>query len=349
MTLPDRQRHSDPDGFQRAKTGMEAAVPPSRLNSGPRLIRASIREPRQTPLALWHLLSLDAPSVAAVWTIFVALSSGVRLPWTAPAAMFLAVWIIYAADRLLDARLLDDQAIAGQRDAGCSITAGFPAELEARHRFHHRHRSRFFAAILGATAALLYLLHRIDPHSLELYVLLATLLGVWMLLIHGRPLSSGEARRLPKELAVGIFFPAAVFIPTVARVPSLRPVLLAAAALFACVCTLNCLYLYAWEHAEDRRKSASPSAHSTTLWAVHRLPWIAGSIVAAAASAAAVSLLRGVPEVAFPALACALSAACLLVLNARRSRIAAVHLRAFADLVLLTPLLFLPWLVVLPR
>jgi hypothetical protein len=263
--------------------------------------------------------------------------------------MFLAVWIIYAADRLLDARLLDgssldERLVGGRLPQARSIPSPIPPELEARHRFHHQHRSRFFAAILAGTAALLYLLHRIDPHSLKLYVLLATLLGVWMLLIHARPLPSGVTRRLPKELAVGIFFPAAVFIPTVARVPSMRPVLLPAAALFACVCTLNCLYLYAWEHPAQRSSSATPSAHGTTLWAIHRLSGIAGSIVALAGFTAAIALTRHLPEAAFPALACALSAASLLVLNACRSRIAAVHLRASADLVLLTPLLFFPLL-----
>ena len=73
-------------------------------------------------LRLWHLLSLDAPTVAALWTVFVARAVRVELPWNVPVAMFAAVWAIYAADRLLD--------------------AGRQENLEARHRFHGVHRPR---------------------------------------------------------------------------------------------------------------------------------------------------------------------------------------------------------------
>ena len=59
-----------------------------------------------SPLALWHLLSLDAPTVAALWTYFIARANHVQLSYAVPAAMFLAVWLIYAADRLLDTRHL---------------------------------------------------------------------------------------------------------------------------------------------------------------------------------------------------------------------------------------------------
>ena len=45
----------------------------------------------------WHLLSLDAPTVATLWTIFVARACRVELPASFAGAMFLAVWIIYAA------------------------------------------------------------------------------------------------------------------------------------------------------------------------------------------------------------------------------------------------------------
>ena len=59
------------------------------------------------PLALWHLLSLDAPTVAALWTWFIASANHIRLPLSSALAMALAVWMLYAADRLMDARLMD--------------------------------------------------------------------------------------------------------------------------------------------------------------------------------------------------------------------------------------------------
>ena len=96
------QQSRKPNVFSPRTVVSPAARPTLSLVPKPEL------SPRHSPLALWHLLSLDAPSVATVWTIAIAHAAGVDLPWTSAAAMFIAVWILYAADRLLDARLLED-------------------------------------------------------------------------------------------------------------------------------------------------------------------------------------------------------------------------------------------------
>ena len=279
---------------------------------------ASQQAPQRSPLALWHLLSLDAPSVATVWTIAIACAAGLRLPFSAPAAMFVAVWMLYAADRLLDARPLP----GGQS----------PPELEERHRFHHRHRRAFLIGIAISACILAALLRNIDPPALRLYVLLATLLAAYFLIIHARP---DSAYRFPKELAVGIFFPAAVFIPTVARLPELRLDLLPIALLLAALCSLNCLYLYAWEHPGSRLR-----AHSSTRWATHHLvalTWITGALsLLLILVSPLLTLHRGTTILA----SCILtSSLLLLLLHHLRNRINPLHLRALADLVLLTPLI----------
>jgi len=294
----------------------------SRERSRTRLSLVPPRElrTRYSPLALWHLLSLDAPTVAALWTWFVARCCGLALPWSAPAAMFLAVWMLYATDRLLDARLLEARP-----------DAALP-ELEERHRFHHRHKRAFLAGIVGASALLAGLLPRIAPEALRLYALLASLLFAYFFLIHIYPSnnSSVGAHRLPKELAVGIFFPAAVFIPTVARVPELRLLLAPAALLFAAVCTLNCLYLYAWEHPGSRVE-----AHWTTRFATRHLPALSG-ITAMLCCGVFAFEPRGA---AMLTLASGMSVLLLVLLHWRWERLSAIHLRAAADLALLTPLL----------
>jgi hypothetical protein len=275
--------------------------------------------PRYTPLALWHLLSLDAPSVAAVWTMAVAWAVGLHLPFTAPAAMFVAVWMLYAADRLLDARPLP----GGQS----------PPELEERHRFHHRHRRAFLIGIAISACVLAVMLRASDPHAMRLYTLLATLLGAWFLIIHARPLPGEGAHRLPKELAVGIFFPAAVFIPTVARLPQLRLDLLPVALLLAATCSLNCLFLYAWEHPGPRMR-----AHWSTRWATSHLV----ALTATVATLSLVYCLLSTPVLSPRSVltSCILaSSLLLLLLHHLRGRLQPVHLRALADLVLLTPII----------
>lgn len=304
---------------------------------------ASAKAPQHySVLALWHLLSLDAPSVAALWTFAIARAVGLHLPWTEPAAMFVAVWMLYASDRLLDARPLPDGSA--------------PPELEDRHRFHQRHRRGFLSMIVVAACALVVLLHLLDPRALHLYALLAALLSAWLLLIHARPAPSAASHRMPKELAVGIFFPAAVFIPTVARLPQLRLDLLPAALLFAAVCTLNCLFLYAWEHPVTGTRTRT-RAHWTTRWATNHLAILAIVIAAASCALVCSSLLHALPSSSIRLQhASALLAGCtllssllLLLLHELRRALKPVHLRALADLVLLTPALLLPLAALLDR
>ena len=274
-------------------------------------------------LQLWHLLSLDAPTVATVWTYFVARSTRVDLPQSSLISMFLAVWMLYAADRILDARHLFSDPLHTQ-------------DLEARHLFHHRHAAVFLPAILACSIVLAILLPHLDPEAIRLYAILAALLFGWFLLIHARDFATH--RRLPKELAVGVFFPAAVFIPTIARRPDLRVPLIPPALLFAAVCSLNCLSIYAWEHSHPHT-----SAHWTTRLSTRYLRALAAAITIAGLVLTVFCL---VVHAGFWPLAAAasLSAASLHLLDLNHRRIASLTLRASADLVLLTPLLLLPFM-----
>lgn len=313
----------------------EMLLPARPAPAGPRLL------PQPAPLPikpyslpeLWHLLSLDAPSVAAVWTAFVARCAGVNLAWTSTAAMFVAVWMLYAADRLLDARPLPHGAV--------------PSGLEDRHHFHQHHRRGFLVGIGVASTVLAALLAQLDPRSLRLYALLACFLGAWLLLVHSRSAVSLQHRRLPKEFAVGVFFPAAVFIPSVARLPGLRLALLPMAGLLAAVCTLNCLFVYAWEHPGEGRGALRPmhsTAHATTRWAVQHLSLLPGLIGAMALGVAWTTRAPGplpgrASALGLLALACALSSLLLFALDQLHRHLQLLTLRVLADAVLLTPIL----------
>jgi hypothetical protein len=279
--------------------------------------------PRSSPaLALWHLLSLDAPTVAVLWTWFIAKTNHIHLPLSATSAMFLAVWMLYAADRLLDA------------------TTSIPSDLEARHHFHHRHRRAFLIGVLLSSIALAILLPRLEAPAIHLYLILGGLLAGYFILIHATPgveASRKIAHRLPKEIAVGIFFAAATFIPTVARRPGLRLPLLPAALLFATLCSLNCLFIYAWEHSSP---NPTHPAHATTRFALRHLQGIA---IILALSALILALSEH--QTPWPLYAATTAAAiALLLLHRNRHTLAPTTLRAAADLALLTPLLLLPFL-----
>lgn len=288
----------------------------------PYLVTTKPRSPRN-PLALWHLLSLDAPTVAALWTWFLARTNHIALPLTSIAAMAAAVWLLYAADRLLDAR-------------------NSSHHLEARHRFHHRHRTAFLTGIAAASLALAALLPTLPPEAIRLYLVEGSFLAGYFILIH----ATRAAHRLPKELAVGLFFSAATFIPTITRDPALRLPLLAPALLFSVLCSLNCLFIYAWEHP-----TPTTDTHPATRFALRYLRPLALALFLAATALTllptVLSSFRAAGGSAFlfqsariPA-AIALSALFLLLLDRYHHRLSATTLRASADLALLTPLLFL--------
>jgi 4-hydroxybenzoate polyprenyltransferase len=248
-------------------------------------------------------------------------------------SMALAVWMLYAGDRLMDARLLD-------------INPTGHNGLEARHYFHHRHRTGFLTGILLCSIALGTLLPHLDTAAIRLYLILGGLVAGYFILIHAISSDTAQrkvAHRLPKEIAVGLCFAAATFIPTVARRPELRIPLLPVALLFAALCSLNCLFIYAWEHDDQRidvpAHRTDARAHTITRFALGNLPGLTGLLIFC--SLALVPLDHRVPW-PIPC-ASAMSAAILFVLHNRRRALSRTILRAAADLALTTPILLFPF------
>ncbi len=296
---------------------MRTSIEAVKAASAPLPYRASAAT---SPLALWHLLSLDAPTVAALWTWFIARAASASLAPAIPVAMFLAVWLLYAIDRLLDTR--------GSRPSSTH---------EVRHLFHLRHRPLFIAASALVAIALLTLLLLIPLAALRLYLFLGALLAGWFGIIHTR----AHSETLPKELALGPFFAAAVFIPSVT---SISPALLLTAAAFALLCTLNCLYIYSWEHEPHHAPSIAPlrwagtTAHPSTRLCLRFL-----KPITLLAIALPLLLIGFAPALAPVQLAITIAAALLFLLHRLHDRLDPTHLRAAADFVLLTPLLLAPW------
>ena len=56
-----------------------------------------------TSLRYWHLLSLDAPTVAGLWCWAFGRAVRLHLSPRLPVALALGTWLFYVADRLLDA------------------------------------------------------------------------------------------------------------------------------------------------------------------------------------------------------------------------------------------------------
>ena len=291
--------------------------------------------PAQRPWVWWHLLSLDAPTVAVVWCWFFAAVFGVSLPPTALVTLALGTWCVYVADRLLD----------GWRSVDMT-------DLRDRHWFYLRHRKPFVIAWIAAALPLAYLILFRVPPVVRTDDIVLCLIGIgYFLLIHHR----SEDARFSKELFVGFLFSIATAVPTWTRIQEGRGLLLAAIFTFGATCWLNCVVIQTWEDAEARREGAPNNfaAGGTREAPVQadRIPrraltdFLGNHLTAFAIGVGALAFSIA----SFPAgrnvwplfIAVAASSLVFLALIRRAARMSALSLRVLADGALLTPLLFL--------
>ena len=260
------------------------------------------------PPWLWpNLLSLDAPLVAAVWQDFVARSFHVPLRPAGRIALFLTVWAIYIADRLLDVR----------RPAN--------AAESARHRFYRRYRASagaLLAVLLAADFAIV-------AFWLRPAVLRNGLAPLAAVLVYLAALNIGPSqRRIPKEFAVAFLFTTGTFLVAWTNDPASPLALLLPAVAFFVLCLANLAAIERWEAAELRR-TAPPAHPAARALARAALVWI--PLFAAAA-------LAGARDPWYAAVA--LSAAAIAGLLCLGGRLPLDARRVLVDAALLTPLLF---------
>ncbi len=168
----------------------------------------------------WHLLSLDAPSVAVAWLLL--LNSGVpqRSLAVEGVALALAVWMIYVLDRLLDVR------------AGTG-------RLQQRHYFHLTHRRSLLHAFFVLLPVLVFSVAALPASTRIVWVSLGMPLAVYAACVHF------FRRSIPKEFLVAVFFAVIVTTPSLVEYSGLDAVV-KAVLLFA-LCWWNCLLIAKWE------------------------------------------------------------------------------------------------------
>jgi hypothetical protein len=181
---------------------------------------------------LWpNLLSIDAPIVAVLWQILFARCFHANVSPLAAVLLVLAVWLIYAADRMLDAR----------REKW-GKTVHLP-----RHEFYRRHWpivTPVWIAVLAIAGWLAWT--RLPTEIFERGVALAAAVTFYFFVVH----------RLRwtwlKELAVGILFAMGASLAAWGKVRSVVDA--AAIVLFSGLCWINCVAIERWE--KEYRKGA---------------------------------------------------------------------------------------------
>jgi hypothetical protein len=270
--------------------------PASRLFNAPALLR------------LWHLASLDAPTVAATWSLAFAKAAGVRLPAWVPLLIALFTWAVYIGDRLLDARW--------------AMRARRADHLRERHLFQWRHRRAFLFLGLAASCGGAWIVLSFMPTGArERNAVLALAAMAYFSWVH---VLSNLRNLFPKELLVGVLFTAGCALPTFGRAADISAAFIAALSFFVALAWLNCYAIELWESARQTTSRSGISSISCLLalggftgaTAFHATQFRAADMIAAGTA----------------------SALFLTFLDGTRSRLTPLTLRVTADFVLLTPL-----------
>lgn len=288
---------------------------PHQLGNLPPVVTTSTRRP------WWlypNLLSLDAPLVAIAWLYMFAKTWRVDYhPGVSYWALGLVVWVIYAADRLLDA----------------SMRQGTHIPMEDRHLFHWEHRRWFKIGIGVATVAAFWLVLRKMPMELFSYLTVGAFLVVSYLSVS--LFGNREVDEIPllKNALAGIAFAYGTTIIAHIYLPSLgiKDLVLSREFLcFATLCTLNISAIDLWEHAARTPDPDLKAADELII----SIP-----LIALAAFALLCAFLDREQMTRHFFYAIMTAAALLHMINRARARFTPHQLRMLADLVMIAPLI----------
>ncbi len=233
-----------------------------------------------------------------VWTAFLAHGLGVTLPLRVPFTLGLAVWYLYAGDRISD--------------------AAWGRASEERHTFHHNYRRFFISVAVAATPLMLALIEHLPSAVRAGWLLLSFPLMAYLLAVHVLNL------RLTKEPLVAVFFATAVGLPVLIQAGGISGLAKGAVVVFGFLCWLNCVAVARWERSLQ-------TADRLTAWLARHF-----QLAATLSICSAMPLLTTL-QTAPLAWAIVAAAICLLLLDASRDHLEATTLRALADASLLTP------------
>jgi len=261
---------------------------------------------------LWHLASLDAPTVAVVWTFSFGWARHVAVPASIAVLTGLTVWAVYVGDRLLDVRR--------------ALGAGQMESLRERHFFHWRNRRWLVPAAMAAAAVAAWLFFaRLPAGWFAPDAAIGAAAMGYFACVHGgggfeSDPSRPHVRGVSKELLVGVLFALGCAAPAwIAGSHSWS--WCATIAFFAALAWLNCSAIDKWESA-DRNASVRSIA----------------LIFAATGACVALLFEHGEPRLGALLAAGATAALLLAILDRMRGRMNPTTVRALADLVMLAPL-----------
>ena len=266
-------------------------------------------------LSRCNALSLDAPAVATIWLLLFANCFGLVVPAGNFTALFCTVWLIYLVDRLVDC---------------LSLTPDMPRS--ARQMFCARNRILWLVLIsivgLIDAAIICFTLDRV-------VVLRGICLGSAVAVYPAINWSWSKIWTVVpvKETIIGLLFAAGTLLALSPRSASLPIGTFIAGGFFAALCFANCISIASWERELDQIQNKHSIATR-----FGRIPRLRDSLTGTLA-AGSVSLMM-IDRETWPLSVCI--AVSSIATNAiDKISVSRDERNALADLVLLTPAIFL--------
>ena len=274
---------------------------------------------RPHPPWLWpNTLSIDAAFIAVGWQAVFARTLGTPIGSHHAAILGLAVWLGYAGDRWLDAQRYQPVLI-----------------LTHRHPFYARHRSAILCTWVGVLAIAVALAgFSLSPLEFLRGSILLTFCLAHTWVVQSR--SKGFRKRFPKEVSVSVLFCAGVFLFITPPAAPDRVLYVVSGGSFFFLCLANCCLLAHWERGSDQALGEFSIAVTRPTLA-RQADWLA----LASPIALWVISLTGRTDANQIAIAMAVSAIALFMLNRVALGYSSAARRAWADAVLLSPYLAL--------
>jgi hypothetical protein len=270
---------------------------------------------RRRLLLLGNLLSLDAPAVAVSWLLLLGHCFHLTVSQGNIAALFLTVWLIYLVDRLVDSFSLRPEGPRSARQAFCASNRGLWLSLLLLVGFVD-------AAVVCFTLDRAIVLRGILLGTIVLAYL--TINWSWDKIWTTVPL---------KEAIVGFLFSAGTLLGLGSGLFVMPAATLLAGGLFALLCFANCVSIASWERNLDRIQNKHSIA--TQFGPALRM----GKFLTATLIAGSIFLVW-IDVSAWPMAAC-IAAGSMALTALNTIRICRDERSALADLVLLTPVMFL--------
>lgn len=200
----------------------------------------------------FQILSLDVVAGAVINSAVITHTFGVTVAHSTFLLLGLVVWIIYTADHLFDVRAINP--------------AG---DVSERHLFFLKYSRQITRVLFAAVALCLALLFVVSPKIILLGVILATLVGLYMIISH----TNNALKGLFKEFTAAVLYASGIFVPVLSNPGAISKFMVLLYLSLVGLAFINLLVYAQYDRTMDRRAGFPSLALTLMPYLFQRILW----------------------------------------------------------------------------